>query len=207
MERWREPWESEEEKEIFVSNVMQQTEGEERVLCGNQLASRVIELILPYASPSVSARIAAALIEDLRLACMDPFMSHVLEKLLILSTFTKEGEQGEVKEGEAPSKQTWMIKVCKFVSNNLEDFCQDTYASHILRTVVQCAVGQRYTDQQQKNKGGGGTESKQTEGYDLMVVSRVGGEGGQEQMDEVLDTLTARLMALPKELLTTELCV
>ena len=33
-----------------------QTEGEERVLCGNQLASRVIELILPYASPSVSAR-------------------------------------------------------------------------------------------------------------------------------------------------------
>ena len=69
MERWREPWESEEEKEIFVSNVMQQvraivivildfsqTEGEERVLCGNQLASRVIELILPYASPSVSAR-------------------------------------------------------------------------------------------------------------------------------------------------------
>ena len=69
MERWREPWESEEEKEIFVSNVMQQvraivivildfsqTEGEERVLCGNQLASRVIELILPHASPSVSAR-------------------------------------------------------------------------------------------------------------------------------------------------------
>merc|ERR1719494_599950 len=42
MERWREPWESEEEKEIFVSNVMQQTEGEERVLCGNQLASRLL---------------------------------------------------------------------------------------------------------------------------------------------------------------------
>ena len=77
MERWREPWESEEEKGIFVSNVMQQvtfvnpnevsvitcahlqTEGEERVLCGNQLASRVIELILPYASPPVSARYCA----------------------------------------------------------------------------------------------------------------------------------------------------
>merc|ERR1719278_2241227 len=204
MERWREPWESEEEKEIFVSNVMQQTKGEERVLCGNQLASRVIELILPYASPSVSARIAAALIEDLRLACMDPFMSHVLEKLLILSTFTKEEEEGKVKEGETPSKQTWMVKVCKFVSNNLEDFCQDTYASHILRTVVQCAVSKRFTEQQQKSRGS--TESKQTEGYDLMVVARVG-EGDQEQMDEVLDTLTARLMALPKELLTTELCV
>ena len=26
MERWREPWESEEEKEIFVSNVMQQVD-------------------------------------------------------------------------------------------------------------------------------------------------------------------------------------
>ena len=135
---------------------------------------------------------------------MDPFMSHVLEKLLILSTFTKEGEQGEVKEGETPSKQTWMIKVCKFVSNNLEDFCQDTYASHILRTVVQCAVGQRYTEQHQKNKGG--PESKQTEGYDLMVVSKLK-DDVNEQMDEVLDTLTARLMALPKDILTTELCV
>merc|ERR1719430_248944 len=204
MERWREPWESEEEKEIFVSNVMQQTEGEERVLCGNQLASRVIELILPYALPPVTARIGAALMEDLRLACMDPFMSHVLEKLLILSTFAKEGQQVEIKEEEATARQTWMVKVCKFVSNNLEDFCQDTYASHILRTVVQCAVGKRFTEQQQKSRGS--TESKQTEGYDLMVVARVG-EGNQEQMDEVLDTLTARLMALPKDILTTELCV
>merc|ERR1719192_499531 len=109
MERWREPWESEEEKEIFVSNVMQQTEGEERVLCSNQLASRVIELILPYASPPVSARIGAALMEDLRLACMDPFMSHVLEKLLILATFTKEGEQGKVKEGERTASHVWMV--------------------------------------------------------------------------------------------------
>ena len=135
---------------------------------------------------------------------MDPFMSHVLEKLLILSTFTKEGEQGKVKAGETPSKQTWMIKVCKFVSNNLEDFCQDTYASHILRTVVQCAVGQRYTEQHQKNKGG--PESKQTEGYDLLVVSKLK-DDDNEQMDEVLDTLTARLMAMPKDILTTELCV
>ena len=39
-----------------------------------------------------------------------------------------------------------------------------------------------------------------------MMVSRLG-EGDREQMDEVLDTLTARLTALPKELLTTELCV
>merc|ERR1719204_2173821 len=67
MERWREPWESEEEKEIFVSNVMQQTEGEERVLCGNQLASRVIELILLRALMKLPQGIAAALIEDLRL--------------------------------------------------------------------------------------------------------------------------------------------
>ena len=147
-------------------------------------------------------RIGAALMEDLRLACMDPFMSHVLEKLLILSTFAKDGQQVEIKEEEATARQTWMVKVCKFVSNNMEDFCQDTYASHILRTVVQCAVGKRFTEQQQKSRGG--TESKQTEGYDLMVVARV---GDQEQMDEVLDTLTARLMVLPKELLTTELCV
>ena len=164
----------------------------------------IIEYYHPISNYIFLIRIGAALVEDLRLACMDPFMSHVLEKLLILSAFAKEGHQGGMKEEEKTASQVWMVKVCKFVSNNLEDFCQDIYASHIIRTVVQCAVGQRFTDKQQKGRGG--TESKQTEGYDLMMVSRLG-EGDREQMDEVLDTLTARLTALPKELLTTELCV
>ena len=164
----------------------------------------IIEYYHPISNYIFLIRIGAALVEDLRLACMDPFMSHVLEKLLILSAFAKEGLQGGIKEEERRASQVWMVKVCKFVSNNLEDFCQDIYASHIIRTVVQCAVGQRFTEKQQKGRGG--TESKQTEGYDLMMVSRLG-EGDREQMDEVLDTLTARLTALPKELLTTELCV
>ena len=39
------------------------------------------------------------------------------------------------------------MKVCKFVTNNLADFCQDTYASHILRTCTQCMVGNRFQEE------------------------------------------------------------
>ena len=42
MERWRDGFENDEEKTMFVENVFEQTGSEERKLCGNQLASRVI---------------------------------------------------------------------------------------------------------------------------------------------------------------------
>ena len=51
---------------------------------GNQLGSRVVELLLPSAEAETLAKFRAALASDLRLVCLDPFMSHVLEKLLIL---------------------------------------------------------------------------------------------------------------------------
>ena len=60
----------------------------------------IIEYYHPISNYIFLIRIGVALVEDLRLACMDPFMSHVLEKLLILSAFAKEGLQGGIKEEE-----------------------------------------------------------------------------------------------------------
>jgi hypothetical protein len=34
-------------------------------------------------------------------------------------------------------------KVCRFLTNNLADFCTNTYASHLLRTCAQCLAGKR----------------------------------------------------------------
>ena len=53
LERWRQEFESEEERTIFVENVMREMEGKERQICGNQLGSRVIEMLLPSAEQSV----------------------------------------------------------------------------------------------------------------------------------------------------------
>ena len=53
MERWREGWDVEEERVMFVANVLAGREGEEVRVSGNQLGSRVVELLLPSASPAL----------------------------------------------------------------------------------------------------------------------------------------------------------
>ena len=63
------------------------TEGEESSYCGNQLVSRVLEKLLPFASDDVIRRFMAALADDLRRVATDPFASHVLQLLLNVATF------------------------------------------------------------------------------------------------------------------------
>jgi len=72
LERWKEEFENDEERKIFVGNVMETTLDNERLLAGNQLGSRVIEMLLPSASPEIIQKFSNALSSDLRLVCLDP---------------------------------------------------------------------------------------------------------------------------------------
>lgn len=123
---------------MFMENVFQQTEGEEWTLCGNQLCSRVLEKLLPYAKAGVRERFMTALAQDLRLTCTDAFSSHILERLLLLACFAPPADGDDDFRTFAG---IWVLKVAKFVINNWDDFCPDVYASHILRTVFQCLSG------------------------------------------------------------------
>ena len=38
---------------------------------------------------------------------------------------------------------SWVIRVARFTINNLDEFAFDRYASHIIRTCLQCAAGVR----------------------------------------------------------------
>ena len=101
----------------------------------------------------------------MRLVCMDPFMSHVLEKLLILLSFDKSEEaNNKTTPDQLLKDKEWVLKVCRFVTNNLEDFSLDMYASHLLRTCVQCLTGHRI-----ENKGNP-SDSQRTEGYNIRTV-------------------------------------
>eukprot|EP00092_Neocalanus_flemingeri_P033062 GFUD01035956.1.p1 GENE.GFUD01035956.1~~GFUD01035956.1.p1 ORF type:complete len:644 (-),score=270.85 GFUD01035956.1:12-1943(-) len=205
MERWRDGFENDEEKKMFVENVFEQTEGEERKLCGNQLASRVIELILPAADQKILTRFCSALATDLRLVCVDPFMSHVLEKLLILQTFHAKEEVVEVSEEQTVENMEWVLKVCRFVTNNLEDFSYDLYASHLLRTCTQCLAGHRCPQQATPGGAKPGAFGQRTEGYDSRVVWRYGAEC-QGQFGEVLETYAGRIQSLGAATLSNEMC-
>ncbi|KAK2708790.1 nucleolar protein 9-like isoform X1 [Artemia franciscana] len=166
MKRLNENFEQEDEKEMFASNVFSQTAGSELELVCNQLVSRVLEKILPFASSEVFENFANALNSDLRIVCTDPFASQVLEKKMKLANDCMNNAQTKKASAEEPVKKEleseneiekpekeendqnhlkfcteWLLKNSKFVLNNMEEFVNDTYASHVVRTMLQYVSG------------------------------------------------------------------
>jgi len=132
---------------------------------------------------------------------MDPFMSHVLEKLLILLSFDKNEEaNNKTTPDQLLKDKEWVLKVCRFVTNNLEDFSLDMYASHLLRTCVQCLTGHRI-----ENKGNP-SDSQRTEGYNIRTVWKFSKED-EENFKEVLEIFQSRILSLSADIICSEVCV
>lgn len=104
----------------------------------NQLASAVLERLLPAANDTALKRFMKAFGENLRPICCDPYGAYVLQKLLVTAS-----ERGLISgtQTEEIEFTLWVIKVSRFVLNNLEDFVWDTYANHVIRTVTECLGG------------------------------------------------------------------
>ncbi|QQP57540.1 Pumilio domaincontaining protein C14orf21like [Caligus rogercresseyi] len=158
------PFESPEEKSVFIINVFEQTEEQE------------VDIALE--DFRVTERFMEALTKDMRVMMVDPFGSHVLEKLLFLSAFN-----GQTEEESFHYRSLWVLKVSKFAINNFEFFAEDLYASHVLKTAFQCLSGSKYAMEQ----GAKVTSSKE---YSFV----------EEGNDGYLDTLVS---SLDKSLLYT----
>ena len=145
LEQLNRGFESDEEmKDVFVINVFETTLNEEVSLCSNQLVSRVLERLIPLASEKIQFRFMQVLADDLRIVAVDPFASHVLETLLLLATFTKsKASSADERKSELTYRRNWVVRVSKFMINNFEEFSQNIYASHLLRTCFQCLAGTR----------------------------------------------------------------
>ncbi|KAK2579133.1 hypothetical protein KPH14_001303 [Odynerus spinipes] len=159
LELMREDFPSVEEKLIFINNVYEQSVGHEIEYVRNQVGSRVLESLLKYASLETLQRFTNALSSSLRPISSDRFGSHVLEKIIVVCADrgnrsknvsekpkSKEIENMQditidVKESEVKLYNDIVIKLCKYLINNLEEFVWDTYANHLLRTVIECLGG------------------------------------------------------------------
>ncbi|XP_052743504.1 nucleolar protein 9 [Bicyclus anynana] len=149
------------ERHALVNNVLERTKGEELNIVGNQLGCRLIELLLPYASPEDLERYIEALSPELRRLCSDNFSSHIIETLLRVSCERATDHLqilDQIEDEEGPKKKRkkrkseytdehiqycheFTLKICKYVLNNLEDFVWDQYANHILRSALKCLSG------------------------------------------------------------------
>ena len=126
----------------------------------------------------------------MRLVCLDPFMSHVLEKLLILQSFCK----SDIPTNSDNS--AWLLKVCRFVTNNAEDFCNDTYASHLLRTCTECLMGLRASPGSQ-----GSNNQSRTQGYDDRTVWRFSGD---KEVIKECDEVRGQYVAISEMILNSD---
>ena len=92
-------------------------------------------------------RFAESFNDVLRPFCSDRFASHVLQKLICVCAHrgnlreTDKDDIVKVKESEVKKYNEIVLKLCKYAINNIEEFVWDTYANHVLRTVMECLGG------------------------------------------------------------------
>ncbi|XP_014473469.1 PREDICTED: nucleolar protein 9 [Dinoponera quadriceps] len=155
-----------EEKLMYVQNVYQETVGHEIEYAQNQVGSRVMDSLLKYVNLETIQRLVKALESSLRKLSSNRFASHVLQKIIMvcadrgnrisnISTTEKttinktstEAEDGaadaviEVKYAEVKIYNDIVLKLSRYYVNNMEEFIFDTYANHVLRTVIECLAG------------------------------------------------------------------
>lgn len=201
----------------MADNVLEQTIDKEIHTSSNQIACTIIEALLPFSNVENFERFQTTFAPNFRPICSDKFASHILEKLVAISMLRGvAADNKEISEStstplakkrkvaEIPSEREYnlttefneehrqtcrefVIKVSKFLMNNLEDFVWDTYGSHIMRTCFDSLSG---VFQIKKSFiTGGPSESKAAVDKNLTVP---------DEWLEVLQEYAKRLQAWPQ---------
>lgn len=79
--------------------------------------------------------------KDMRIICTDPYASHVLEKIMHICLETVSSNDAKHPQEHLDFCLEWLCSICRYAFNNVEDFISDIYASHILRSSLQCLSG------------------------------------------------------------------
>lgn len=183
-----------------------------------QLASRVLDQLIPSASFEAKLKFMHAFSDDLRMVAMDPFGGHVLQKLVLSTAFAVKVRndilnhlicclrnvcycyhdfliQGSsLSETDFQASFTWITKFCKFMVNNFDDFSIDLYASHLLRMAFQCAAGRREVDR--KRKGQQNFENLQT--VSLSQKSFLHTDDTEKNFLEILSAAVDKAMSVER---------
>ncbi|XP_022195059.2 nucleolar protein 9 [Nilaparvata lugens] len=152
-EQSRQTFENDEEKRIFVENVFAQTFQHEVEYSKNQLVSRVLEDLLPLTGSETFERFTAAFTDHLRAACVHSYASHVVEKMVSVSTIRVHDLAKESPSTYQNSASfAFVMKVSKFLANNLDEFVSDNYANHVTRATISCLANILPEKQREKGK-------------------------------------------------------
>ncbi|KAH8279121.1 hypothetical protein KR026_002010 [Drosophila bipectinata] len=163
-------FEDTEERVNMANNVFDQTKDQEVHLASNQIVSKALESLVGFVDNTQLERFFEKFGSTLRPICSDRFASHVLQKMVEIAFLRGVGQSAvsEANEDVSATKKAkpdaaqveeeynlsadfseehreacrqFVLRISKFMLNNLEDFVWDTCASHIMRTGILCLVG------------------------------------------------------------------
>lgn len=137
--RESEGFESSEEKRVFAENVIDQITGNEVAYSSIPLVCRVIETMLPFVSNGALMRFMEEFGKDLRPICGDKYCCRVLEQLISVAARRAMEDEIKVEDETTNFKEfclNWIIKVSRFMVNNIEEFVWENTANYVIRTLM-----------------------------------------------------------------------
>ncbi|XP_051719945.1 nucleolar protein 9 [Ctenopharyngodon idella] len=151
-DRLKEGFTEEEEKGVFVHNVLSEVKGKAALVAMDMTGSLVLEKLLPLATPAQVAEVLAELGgetgSEFRGVACDQCGGHVMESAVRQAhRWTEENSaQEESDVTEADEEHCGMLeaqvqRLCGVVRENIVQFAKDPYGSHVLRTLVQVLSG------------------------------------------------------------------
>ncbi|XP_028557492.2 nucleolar protein 9 isoform X4 [Podarcis muralis] len=131
-------FDSDEEKALFVSNVLVEAEAVALPLALDTAGSLLLQALLPSASAPSLCRLLRAFLPALRLAACHPCGAHILEAALLRApVLISEGAE------DAEELEDQVLELARAVQEDLPTFALDTHASFVVRTLLQVLGGVR----------------------------------------------------------------
>ena len=149
-----------------MNNVFEQLCKEAITVSQNQTASRIIEMLVRHANRSQLLVFMNALAKDWETACTDRFACYVTQSLIVATASYISDEEHD--SSELKSINELLSELCEFLAGNLAFHMQDTYASHILRVLIEVTGGVTVSEKVIRSK-----LSRQQKGDALIISSTV----------------------------------
>ncbi|XP_056600477.1 nucleolar protein 9 [Triplophysa dalaica] len=149
-DRLKEGFTEDEERDLFVENVLSEVKGKANVVAMDMTGSVALEKLLSLARVVQVGEVLAELGGDTgsefrRVAC-DPCGGHVMESALRQThRWTEEGggaeEKSEAEEEDCGTLEVQVQRLCGVVRENITEFIKDPHGSHVLRTLIHVLAG------------------------------------------------------------------
>ncbi|XP_072177553.1 nucleolar protein 9-like [Diadema setosum] len=184
-EKIREGFEDDDEKGMFLKNVYAELDSNEIKLSQNQTVSRILEMLLPLSSRHQLTCFLRGMASDLSTSASDRFASHVLQSAMT------EALKHIGEEGTGEDLEQIYVKMWEEMTEHLEEIMLDTYASHVLRSLIACFAGIRVAENVSRSKLSRGQQQKDLVSETDVVLATL-----PENFVGSLDNLTQAISTL-----------